>query len=339
MRPFLVIGAVLAVLAATGACAGPGHASGSIGVDGPPVPVASNIRYATVSPTQTLDIYRPPGDPRALPLVIEIHGGAFIGGDKAADADRQIIGAMVRRGFAVASVNYRLSGEAPFPAGVKDVKAAVRWLRAHAGDYRLAPERFGAIGESAGGYLAVMLATTANTSVFDDDALGNPGVSSAVQAAVDWWGPIDFATMDTELRLSSRCPKTASYPGDDDSPYSAWLGAPLRTIPDTVRAADPVTYLPAVRTLPPVLIEHGDTDCTVPYQQSQALARALTAIRKGPVRVDILRGAGHGSLFPVASRLPSIADFFDQTLAPRDVAPPYAAPAVGPAALPAVAPK
>jgi acetyl esterase/lipase len=290
--------------------------------------IEKDLAYARTSAAQRLDLYRPTKGRGALPLIVELHGGGFVAGDKAAAADQAVIDALVAHGYAVASINYRLAGEALFPAGVLDVKAAVRWLRAHASEYRLDPDRFGAMGESAGGYMAVMLAVSASTAAFDDDRLGNPGVSSAVQAAVDWWGPIDFSTMDHQLRVDPACPANFTSPNAARSIYSGWLGAPLLTVPSKVWAADPATYLPTVRSLPPVLIEHGDEDCTVPYQQSVDLGRALRRVRGASVRVEVFHGAGHGDDFPVATQLPVAARFFDTALASG--APPAAEPTTEP---------
>ena len=129
-----------------------------------------------------------------------IHGGAFLMGDKTMGADE--IAALVDAGFAAAALNYRLAGEARFPAAVQDVKAAVRFLRANAAEYGLDPDRFGA---SAGGHLACMLGVTASTTRFDDPALGHAGESSAVRAVASWFAPIDFLTMDEQHRANAVC--------------------------------------------------------------------------------------------------------------------------------------
>ena len=103
-------------------------------------------------------------------------------------------------GYAVASINYRLSGEAKYPAQINDAKAAVRFLRANAAQYKLNPDKFAAFGASAGGNLAALLGTTCGVKELEGEDLGNAGVSSCVQAVVDWFGPIDFLAMDTRIR-------------------------------------------------------------------------------------------------------------------------------------------
>ena len=121
-----------------------------------------DIAYAPVSGAQKLDLHLPAQAGDRLPLVVVIHGGAFLMGDKTMDAEE--IAALVDAGFAAAALNYRLSGEARFPAAVEDVKAAVRFLRANAAEYGLDPDRFGAFDASAGGHLACMLGVTASTT-------------------------------------------------------------------------------------------------------------------------------------------------------------------------------
>jgi len=158
-----------------------------------PAQQLTDLHYVTgsASPAQTLDLYLPERTGRPVPLVIDIHGGAFMAGAKSEDAGR--IDALVAQGYAVASLNYRLTDEAPFPAGVKDVKAAVRWLRASSARYGIDPGAFAAWGDSAGGYFATMLGTTSRQGTsFDDPTLGNATVSSAVQAVVAFYAPGEF---------------------------------------------------------------------------------------------------------------------------------------------------
>ena len=163
-----------------------------------PKPDHANLAYAAVSPAQKLDLYLPQGK-GPFPLVINIHGGGFMMGSKDM-LDAPIAEALLARGVAVASIDYRLSGEAQFPAAIEDAKAAVRFLRANAATYRLDPDRFLAFGQSAGGNLASLVGTTGNAAVFDNPALGNAGVSSSVVAVIDWFGPSDFSQMDNQAR-------------------------------------------------------------------------------------------------------------------------------------------
>ncbi|MCL9981958.1 MAG: alpha/beta hydrolase [Erythrobacter sp.] len=252
-----------------------------------PEPDHADLAYAALSPAQTLDIYLPEGN-GPFPLVINIHGGGFKMGDKDM-LDAPIAKALLAKGIAVASIDYRLSGEARFPAAIEDAKAAVRFLRANAVQYRLDPDRFLVFGQSAGGNLASLIGTTGNAAVFDNPALGNPGVSSKVVAVIDWFGPSDFSLLDTHA-LAQGCPPDH---GAADSPESAYLGAPIGLVPDKVTAANPITYIDADD--PPFLLQKGSEDCLVPVGQSRVLEEAL---RKGGVRVEfaLLEGAGHGDM-------------------------------------------
>jgi acetyl esterase/lipase len=217
----------------------------------------------------------------------------------------------IERGYAVASVNYRLSGEAIFPAGLQDVKAAVRWLRANAAQYHLDGNRVAACGGSAGGYYAVMLGVTAGLSDLDDLSLGHREYSCAVQAVVDWFGPIDFLTMDEQLAASGMGPANHSKA---DSPESRFLGAKITDIPDKVRQASPLAYIHAA--MPPILIQHGRMDAMVPVQQSMSLAQKLQET-VGPDRFefDILEDADHGDpLFETGANMNRVFQFLDRYL-------------------------
>jgi len=157
-----------------------------------------DIPYASLSPSQKLDIYLPDEGNGPFPVLLFIHGGAFALGDK---GDIQVLAPLkgLKRGYALVSVNYRLSGEAIFPASLQDVKAAIRCLRANGKQYLLDTNRLAAFGGSAGGNLAAMICVTANVTEFDDPNLGNLTYPCNVQAAVDWFGPTDFLEMDGQL--------------------------------------------------------------------------------------------------------------------------------------------
>ena len=235
-------------------------------------------------PRQKLDLYLPPGAAAApqtkRPLIVYVHGGAFLGGDKNSPF---LPVRLLSKGYAVASLNYRLSGDALFPAQIRDCKAAVRWLRAHAPGYGLDPARFVAWGESAGGNLAALLGTAGDVKTFD--AGENLAHSSAVQGVVDHYGPTDFLQMDAHR-----------VPGGDthdpaDSPESRLVGGPIQKNKEKVAWANPITYV--TRDDPPFFIAHGDKDRAVPFHQSELLYAAL---KKAGVRATFLPvpGADHG---------------------------------------------
>jgi acetyl esterase/lipase len=252
---------------------------------------------------QKLDLYLPPAGSR-WPLVVSIHGGAFRMGSKKGEP-AATAGALVARGFAVAAINYRLSQHAVFPAQIEDCKAAVRWLRANVSRYGYDPDRVASFGGSAGGHLAAMLGTAGDVKAFDVGA--NPGVSSRVQAVVDFFGPTDFLQMDAH-RLSAQ----AMVHDTPDSPESQLVGGPIRDNPDKVARANPITYV--TKDDPPFLIVHGDADLLVPHHQSVLLEAAL---RKAGVSVRFVTipGGPHGGE-TVAKGLSTALDWLASELRP-----------------------
>lgn len=244
---------------------------------------------AKTSPNQVLDLLIPNAGSGPFPLVIRVHGGGFSGGGLNSEEGDAAASDMLGHGFAMASVGYRLSGEAKFPAGAQDVKAAVRWLRANAAMYNLDATRFAAWGESAGGWFAAMLGVTGDQStVFDDTTLGSASYSSAVQAAVVWWGPTDFATSDYDngstyaYASQNQCthPETLDAAG---SFASTWL---CGNKTGTLSACDSTAlkestledYVPTATALPVFVLEYGLADCTVPWGQGQELSEALSKV-------------------------------------------------------------
>ncbi|MHC1766966.1 MAG: alpha/beta hydrolase fold domain-containing protein [Verrucomicrobiia bacterium] len=227
---------------------------------------------------QKLDLYLPEKGGN-LPLIINIHGGAFKGGSKGQGVPLEFL----KEGYAIASINYRLSQHAKFPAQIEDCKAAVRWLRAHAAEYRLDPNRFAAWGPSAGGHLAAMLGTTGDTKEFNVGP--HLDQSSRVQAVVDYFGPTDFLQMDAH-RLPS-----GMLHDPVNSPESELIGGAIQENKEKVSMANPITYV--TPDDPPFLIVHGDQDPLVPHHQSELLEAALR--QSGvPVTFYTVKGGGHG---------------------------------------------
>ena len=288
--------------AASGMPARPG--GGAPGAVSGPAATYADVPYATVSASQALDIWIPTTGSGPFPLVIFVHGGAFKGGDKAMEGGN--VAAVLEAGYAAASLNYRLSGEAIFPAAVQDVKAAVRFLRANAAEYGLDPDRFAAWGESAGGNLVALIGTTGDqATIFDDPALGNADVSSAVQAVVDWYGPTDFLQMDAQFAAAAPAACNGQTQAHDpaDSPESVYLGAAIQTVPDLAAAANPITYISSAKTLPAFSIAHGDSDCLVPNQQSAILQDALQAAGASS-SFTLVEGATHGDQAITSAQTP-----------------------------------
>jgi acetyl esterase/lipase len=268
-----------------------------------------DVAYATTSMAQHLDLWLPPHGEGPFPVVVWIHGGGWDRGDKAAGAE-DLIATLTTAGYAVASLNYRLSPEAVFPAQLTDVKAAVRYLRANAASMDLDTQRIGAWGDSAGGHLAAMLGTTADVPSFDDATLGNDLQSSRVQAVVDWYGPASFDTFDAQLTRDG-CTKRIANAG---SLESRLVGSTIGTNRAADAAASPTTYVSADD--PPFFIEHGQQDCIVPWQQSEQLANELrTRIGNDNVTLTLFAHADHGGAdFHDPANLARIVAFFDHHL-------------------------
>jgi acetyl esterase/lipase len=269
-----------------------------------------DMPYADRSPAQQLDIYLPDEGDGPFPIILHIHGGGFAIGDKR-DMHLTPLLQGLRRGYAVVSVNYRLSGEAIFPAGLQDIKAAIRWLRAHAGQYRLDGARIAAWGGSSGGYYAAMVGLTANVPELDDPSLGHPDYPCSVQAVVDWFGPTDFLKMDEQLAENGLGPCDHS---EADSPESRFLGAKITAIPERVRMASPLTYVHP--DIPPILIQHGRRDHLVPVQQSMDFVRKLEqCVSRDRFEFDILEDADHADpLFETEENMNRVFTFIDRRL-------------------------
>lgn len=227
---------------------------------------------------QTLIIAYPKSGDMLRPAVVHFHGGGFRKGEASAKTAEWL----ANSGFVGISVNYRLSGEAVFPAAVHDCKTAIRWARAHADQYGIEPERIGAFGGSAGGHLAAIIGTSGGDAYLEGDG-SYPSFSSRVQAVVENYGPTDFLRMnDAPGRMDHDSPT---------SPESAFIGGPIQENPEQVRKANPIAYVDP--SDPPVLIIHGKNDMSVPYNQSELLYEAL---RKAGVTAKLVpvENAGHG---------------------------------------------
>lgn len=274
-----------------------------------------DVPYATLSSAQKLDIYLPNQGQEPFPVVVVIHGGGFALGDKAGgDLASQF--EPVNHGYAVVSINYRLSGEALFPAQIQDVKAAIRFIRANAAQYKLNPDKIAVWGASAGGNLAALAGVTGDVAELEDLSLGNPSQSSRVQAVVDWFGPVNFLTMDEQNKASGLADKVSGVQTHDtaDSFESKLVGKQISLAPELVKAANPETYITADD--PPFFIQHGTLDPNVPTQQSVDFAAALTSvIGADQVTLELLEGAGHGGAqFDAADNVQKVLDFLDKAL-------------------------
>ena len=240
-------------------------------------------------PRQQLDLYVPSGN-RPRPLVIWIHGGGWAKGSKDRIGQCQWV---LQEGFALASIGYRLTDEAIFPAQLDDCRAAIRWLVERHEAYQLNPDQFHVWGASAGGHLAAMVALSRD-----------PKTDYRVRSAINWFGPADLLTMQQQRILATRL--NADAP---DSFESRLVGRPIQTVPALTRAASPTSHVSADD--PPMLIMHGDQDALVPLAQSQMLYRRLQATGISS-QLIVLTGAGHGGrAFQTESNRQLILDFLN----------------------------
>jgi acetyl esterase/lipase len=273
--------------------------------------ILKDIVYATVGGTKLrLDLYLPSGAASAArPLVIWIHGGGWQKGSRAAVADKA--GPLLARGFAVASIDYRLTDDARFPAQIRDCLAAVRFLRGNAAEYRLDPDRFGVWGASAGGHLAALVGTAAGVAEFNKGP--DAGISARVQAVCDWFGPADLPSLQAQMGSKPTVDHQAA-----DSPEGKLVGGPLDKEPYRTRAleASPIKYIDA--STPPFLIMHGDEDRLIPLAQSERFHEAL--VEHGiESTFETVAGAGHGfEVSPEEARrlVDRVVAFFEEHLSP-----------------------
>lgn len=220
-----------------------------------------------------LDVATPKGAEGPRPALVFIHGGGWAAGNRSAHVAQ--IKDAAARGYVAVTVSYRFAPKHVFPAQVEDVKCAVRWLRAHAKELNVNPDRIGAIGVSAGGHLAMMLALM-NKEDGLEGAGGWADQSSKVQAAVSFVGPTNF---------------TVDFPPTTTQILKTWIGGTKDEKPEMYKKASPLTYVDGKDA--PVLLYQGTTDVLVPFDQAVQMADALTKA-KVKARVELLVGEGHG---------------------------------------------
>ena len=202
-----------------------------------------------------LDLYSPKNRDKAVPGIIFIHGGAWRGGSR--EMYHYYCTKFAEQGYVAATISYRLSGVAKFPAAVEDAKCAVRWLRANAEKYGVDPDRIGVAGGSAGGHLSMMVGYAPDMPDLEGNG-GNEGISSRVQAVVNLYGPTDLTT--DFARTKSVVIDFLDGKTFDDAP-------------ELYRLASPITHV--TKDDPPTLILHGSIDATVPIDQAVLLVEKL----------------------------------------------------------------
>jgi acetyl esterase/lipase len=242
-----------------------------------PARAFKDVVYATVAGKPLgLDLYLP-AEVRRPPLVVYVHGGAWSSGSKA-----QYPAFLVERGFAVASVEFRSSNDAKFPANVQDIKAAIRFLRAKASDYGYRGDRIAIAGASSGGHLAALVGVTQGNTELEGTEGDYPGQSSGVQAIVSFFGASNLTTIlsqSTPDGLSVRLPALQRL-----------LGASPEAVPELARLASPVYQVDAKD--PPLLLLHGDQDRQMPINQLHELQGAYEKVGLHAETL-IVHGVGH----------------------------------------------
>ena len=238
-----------------------------------------------------LDLYQPAAGSASGAAIVYIHGGGWAVGTRRRFGRAFIswsptpLDLLAQAGFVVATIDYRLSGEATFPAQLHDVKAAIRWMRANANRLGVDPARVVAWGESAGGHLAVLAGLTGDRPELEGDVGEFITESSAVSGVVDWYGPMNL------LSLSSQhAPDSDKRPDDADSWESTMVGAALQADPTRSSAASPIAYVDGQAL--PIQIHHGTADTFVPFAQSVEFVEAFR-LAGGTVEFVEVEGSDH----------------------------------------------
>ena len=242
-----------------------------------------DVPYAgTDNPRQTLNLYLPTAkSEKPRPVIVFIHGGGWRAGNKS--GGRRWLTPYLRSGrYAGVSVGYRLTDEAHWPSQIHDCKAAIRWIRAHASEYNLDPNKIGIMGTSAGGHLVAMLGTSGEVKELEGDLGDHDDQSSRVTCVVDFFGPTEMLTMGKSPGLDHNAP---------NSPEAKLLGGPVQETKDVARSASPITHV--TKDDAPFLIVHGTKDPLVPFEQSTKFQKQLQAVGVS-ANLITMKDGGHG---------------------------------------------
>ena len=244
---------------------------------------------------QALDLYLPKDAQGPVPVIVWVHGGGWLNGSKKNPKCLY----MVDHGYAVASINYRLTQVAQWPAQIDDCRESVRWLKKQAKQYNLDADHIGVWGSSAGGHLVALMGTLP----YDK----NETVSSRVQAVCDWFGPTELLSMPPNNVGNGRTEEDVA-----NSNGAKLLGCTVKDCPELAKQASGLDQVSSDD--PPFLIMHGDLDPGVPISQSTRLYEKLKA-QGVHAELAIIAGAGHGGpLFATDEVNMRVLSFFDEFL-------------------------
>ena len=269
-------------------------------------PTWKDLNYAGDGKSyHTLDIYSPTSSNNKSPLILTIYGSAWKSNRSKASKyiKKSLIKPLIDAGFAVASINHRSSTDALFPEQSHDVKAAIRFLRGNASEYKIDPSFVGVTGSSSGGHLAAMAGTTSHNKLMEGNIGSFLNYDSHVNAVVDWFGPTDFLLMDI---CGSKMVHDAV-----NSPESKLIGGAIQENKEKASAANPINYISS--KTPPFLIIHGMVDLTVPYCQSKVLKMALERANIESELISV-RDGGHGKNVFIDKYKVEMVNFFLKNL-------------------------
>ncbi|MHC2067743.1 alpha/beta hydrolase fold domain-containing protein [Bremerella sp. T1] len=260
--------------------------------------VVKDLEFANVDgQSLKLDLYLP--EASSAPLLVWIHGGGWHAGSK----DNCPVNWLTEHGFAVASISYRLTDKATFPAQIHDCKAAVRWLRAHADEYGYSTKKIAVGGSSAGGHLAALMGTSGDVEALEGTVGGNVDQSSRVDCVVDFYGATDF------ILRSKTQPHRANKPG---SVVYKLLGGGADQKTDLARQASAAFHV--TEDDPPFLVIHGDKDNTVLLDQSKRIQSGYQEAGL-PLELIVIEGGKHGGPeFYAGERRKKVVAFLDKHL-------------------------
>jgi len=262
-----------------------------------------NVAYAAASKAQVCDIYLPEGVEKA-PVIVLVHGGGFMFGDQGMPVIQPVIEKALEKGYAVVSVDYRKATEAVFPAALGDVKAAVRFVKAHAMEYGFDPEKIAVWGESAGAYLSLMAALTPDVAELNADVTDYAEIPSDVTALVSFYAPVEFYTLYEE----------AGKPDSAASSFeSKFLGQDITADRDATYKTYWETYADSIPASLKVWIQAGDADSRVPHTQSVNFAeRIANYLPAENIQYSLISGADHeDALFYTDENLDAVFDWLD----------------------------